>query len=504
MPIDLIDKIAPKNAAFTGMVDAKEVIGDAGSNTLPDATVASSNVTQHQGNIDHGSIAGLGDDDHTQYHTDTRASTWLNTKGIDELSDVIITAPVLDQVLQYNGSNWVNATFVAGVTDHGGLTGLSDDDHTQYHTDSRADTWFGTKNIEALSNVTITTPSSGQVLQYNGSIWVNATPGSETDHGTLTGLGDDDHTQYLLVAGTRAMTGNLDMGTFAITNVGNVDGVDVSTLNSNYTNHAADSTIHFTEASIDHTAISNIGTNTHAQIDTHIADSTIHFTEASIDHTAISNIGTNTHAQIDTHIADSTLHFTEASIDHGSIAGLSDDDHTQYLLANGTRAMSGALQLGTSKYTIGYDSGNTRFAIKSSVTTNNVILINDSSDKVIMTDDLEVQGEVLYRTPTTHTPTLGSIAVDLSTASAQYIDLSSSTSNIAVTLSNPQVGGSYIIEFKQHGTTPRTLTWAGGTFKFESGIDVGLTATAGAIDIVSIFYNNSTYYVSYINDWQTA
>lgn len=31
--------------------------------------------------------------------------------------------------------------------------------------------------------------------------------------------------------------------------------------------------------------------------------------------------------------------------DHGSLSGLSDDDHTQYLLANGTRAMSGALNL---------------------------------------------------------------------------------------------------------------------------------------------------------------
>ena len=43
-----------------------------------------------------------------------------------------------------------------------------------------------------------------------------------SDHGNLTGLGDDDHAQYLLIAGTRAMTGNLNMGTKDITSVGSI------------------------------------------------------------------------------------------------------------------------------------------------------------------------------------------------------------------------------------------------------------------------------------------
>jgi hypothetical protein len=44
--------------------------------------------------------------------------------------------------------------------------------------------------------------------------------GGVTDHGALTGLGDDDHTQYLLANGTRALSGNLSAGGNRITNLG--------------------------------------------------------------------------------------------------------------------------------------------------------------------------------------------------------------------------------------------------------------------------------------------
>lgn len=40
-----------------------------------------------------------------------------------------------------------------------------------------------------------------------------------TDHGALTGLTDDDHTQYLLADGTRALAGDLNLNSHKITNV---------------------------------------------------------------------------------------------------------------------------------------------------------------------------------------------------------------------------------------------------------------------------------------------
>lgn len=52
--------------------------------------------------------------------------------------------------------------------------------------------------------------------------------GGVTDHGSLSGLGDNDHDQYLLRSGLNVMVGNLDMGGNSISNVNLVDSVDVT------------------------------------------------------------------------------------------------------------------------------------------------------------------------------------------------------------------------------------------------------------------------------------
>lgn len=60
-----------------------------------------------------------------------------------------------------------------------------------------------------------------------------------TSHSALSDLGNNDHLQYLLKAGD-TMGGNLDLGGNQITNVGNIDGVDVSNHASRHLPNGSD------------------------------------------------------------------------------------------------------------------------------------------------------------------------------------------------------------------------------------------------------------------------
>lgn len=57
------------------------------------------------------------------------------------------------------------------------------------------------------------------VLDAAGHIDASMINDADIDHGSIGGLSDDDHTQYILVAGTRAFTGDQSMGNNKITNL---------------------------------------------------------------------------------------------------------------------------------------------------------------------------------------------------------------------------------------------------------------------------------------------
>lgn len=112
--------------------------------------------------IDHGQMSGLADDDHPQYHNNTRGDARYEQKlGNPAVDDYLLSSKTTGE------RSWVPAATIGGgegTTDHGLLTGLGDDDHSQYHNAARADAWLAGKTF---------------------------------DHGALSGKDDDDHPHYL-------------------------------------------------------------------------------------------------------------------------------------------------------------------------------------------------------------------------------------------------------------------------------------------------------------------
>ena len=93
-------------------------------------------------------------------------------RGIDLVAGTNVTLTTAYTEAGHDAAEVTIAASGGGVTDHGALTGLADDDHTQYRLESADHTHESTG------------AQAGQL-----------------DHGlALTGLTDDDHTQYILHA----------------------------------------------------------------------------------------------------------------------------------------------------------------------------------------------------------------------------------------------------------------------------------------------------------------
>ena len=132
-----------------------------------------------------------------------------------------------------------------------------------------------------------------------------------------TATGDQTISGSLIIPAGKTLTVTKTPGaTLDAVNKSYVDDLgDTKAALVDFNAHTASGTVHFTEASIDHTAITGIGTNTHAQIDTHIA-STVnpHATD-------IGNLGAGTLAELNAAVTDATLDNSSASRPPNGSAG---------------------------------------------------------------------------------------------------------------------------------------------------------------------------------------
>jgi len=280
-------------------------------------------------------------------------SSGVWSKRKNEIAKTVDPTSAADYTNGYRiGSRWVNI--------------ITDEEFVLVHSTGSGDAvWKSTTSLAAFD----THEADGSIHFAQGDIiHSNISQSGTTSHADLdTHYGDStihytqaaisitesqisDFQVYSLSTHTHAFNDLTDIDTTGI-----ADG-QVMKYNASALNFQPASDVGIT----DHTALSNIGTNTHAQLDNHLADSTIHFTQAAIsitesqisdlqtyslsthnhtldslsnvtvttiadgealtwnasalnwensaiptDHTALTSIGVNTHAQIDTHIADS-------------------------------------------------------------------------------------------------------------------------------------------------------------------------------------------------------
>ncbi len=187
---------------------------NAGSNTHTqiDSHIADGTLHFTEGSIDHGSIGGLSDDDHTQYHNDARhdaRNVTTHADITDAGSGIIIsdaertklngieTAATADQTgaeikTAYEGEADTNAFTDAEKTKLSGIEASAD------VTD--------TANVDAAgavmeSDLISTSAGAGDAgkpikLDAGGKVDASMVNDGDIDHGSVGGLADDDHTQY--------------------------------------------------------------------------------------------------------------------------------------------------------------------------------------------------------------------------------------------------------------------------------------------------------------------
>lgn len=96
------------------------------------------------------------------------------------------------------------------------------------HTPSGSELRFSDSGVQFELNapLEVTDLIDGAGVSHTGEL-------ADNDHGTLDGLSDDDHTQYILVDGSRAFSGDIDAGSNDLLNVVNADTQSVSNQDYN-------------------------------------------------------------------------------------------------------------------------------------------------------------------------------------------------------------------------------------------------------------------------------
>ena len=167
-------------------------IGASSVGTLSDVTItspATNSLLQWNGSAWIDAVpttAHVTEDASNKYYTDARVLTKINATSVGALNDVYLSSPTNGQVLKYNSSN---SRFEAATDNNPANTdALTEGSSNLYFTNARADARIGAAQLSALSNVHTAAPTDGQVLKWdNGnSRWAPATDNNPANTDALT------------------------------------------------------------------------------------------------------------------------------------------------------------------------------------------------------------------------------------------------------------------------------------------------------------------------------
>ena len=127
---------------------------------------------------------GVTDGDKGAIVVSQSGATWTLDATLNELSNVSVSRPQLNDVLKWDGAQWTSAADATG----GGVT---DGNKGAIVVSQSGATWTLDAAITELSDVSVSSPSIGQVLKFNGTNWVNGTDANDTavsdgDKGDIT------------------------------------------------------------------------------------------------------------------------------------------------------------------------------------------------------------------------------------------------------------------------------------------------------------------------------
>lgn len=269
-------------------------------------------LTLNEGSIVHQNLSGAGSNAHSVIDSHigdsilhfTEESISIPASQISDFDTEVSNNPSVSDNATHSGltsgnPHLVTLSDVGGTTNHIALSNIgtnthaeidthiadTNDDHTQYHNNTRGDARYlqlvgGTMVGDIVMNSnSVTGPSSssftlgnvtditsGQVMNLSCSQGTTidftnkVTITSATNNIVLSGV------DILLQAtGTIYSYRDINMGGHDITTVGTVDGIDIATDVAANTSHRGDSSLHFTEASIDHGSIDGLTDDDHTQ-----------------------------------------------------------------------------------------------------------------------------------------------------------------------------------------------------------------------------------------------